>query len=73
MCHSEDPDMQIEIIEDVCEAKRMLSNKEKQIGDKAQPHVALRPFPVMANKDRDFSDLRRPYFEEEARRFAEEV
>jgi len=70
MCHSEDQDMQFEVIEDSCEATRMVANRSRQVEKRLgeQPWVQLRPNPIMADKARDFSTLRTPYFEEEARR-----
>lgn len=70
MCHTTDPDMQFEITEDLCEATRAVANRSKQIEKRLAdtPWVKLRPQPIMAAKDRDFNDLRTPYFMSEAER-----
>lgn len=70
MCHNLDRDMQFEIEEDLCEATRAVANRSKQLEKElsAQPWRKLRPRPIMADKARDFPDLRRPYFEHEAER-----
>lgn len=72
ICHSEDPGMQFEVLEDSCEATRAVANRSKQTGTakklEEKPWIKLRPNPVMADQERDFTDLRTPYFEEESRR-----
>lgn len=72
ICHSEDREMQFEVEEDSCEATRMVAERSKQssVSKKLEdkPWIKLRPVPTMANQARDFSELRTPYFEQEAKR-----
>lgn len=70
MCHTEDPDMQFEIIEDSCNATKAVANvsklREKKLAEK--PWVKLKPRPLMGDEERDFPSLRTPYFETEMER-----
>ena len=68
MCHTEDTDIQFDVVEDICEARRAVGERDEQIKDK-KSWISLRPVPVMENKERDFPSLRKPYFEQERARF----
>lgn len=75
MCHSEDPDMQFVVETDVCEAKKAVALYEKnhsgKNGYEAPAGTQLIPRPIMADPERDFSDLRTPFYEQEAARLSD--
>lgn len=72
ICHSEDAGVHFDIEVDACDAKKAIAIYEKNRGGKdgyqPPPGTQLFPRPVMDDPARDLTELRRPYYEAEAKR-----
>lgn len=70
ICHTEDEGVHFDVEVDFCGAKQELARYEKNHGGKngytPPPGSQLRPVPVMEDPERDFAELRTPYYQAEA-------